>query len=254
MDRKIKRYGWIPDLPDARDHTFALARPLATVPSTTDLRPHCPPVLDQGQLGSCTANAIANAHLFEQMKQKAKTIFSPSRLFIYYNERLLEGTVKLDSGASLRDGIKTVNKQGVCPETMWPYKVRKFAVKPGKQCYRVALEHQALEYQRIPQVLSQFKACLAAGYPFVFGFSVYESFESPEVAKTGLVPMPQPGEGQLGGHAVLAVGYDDGQKRFIVMNSWGIGWGMGGYFSIPYDYLTQAGLSDDFWTIRFVEV
>jgi C1A family cysteine protease len=252
MDRKIKTYGWIPDLPDARDHVYKVAKPIALPPSM-DLRSHCPPVIDQGQLGSCTANALANAHLYEQLQQRVPVAFLPSRLFIYYNERVLEHTVKSDSGASLRDGIKTVNKQGVCPETMWPYVTRKFAVKPSAKCYKTALTHQVVDYQAIPRTLDQFKTCLASGFPFVFGFSVYESFESAEVAKTGLVPMPQSGEAQLGGHAVMAVGFDDAQQRFIVMNSWGTGWGLQGFFLMPYAYLMNAGLSSDFWTIRMVE-
>jgi len=252
MKRKIQNYGWIPDLPDARDHAFMLAKPVA-LPPRVDLRPKCPPVVDQGHLGSCTANAIANAHFFEQMRQKDASAFLPSRLFIYYNERAIEGTIGSDSGASLRDGIKTVNKQGVCPETMWQYKVRKFTAKPAAGCYRNALTHQVVEYQRIPRSLDSLKSCLAAGYPFVFGFSVYESFESPDVARTGVVPMPKPGEGQLGGHAVLAVGYDDSLQSFIVMNSWGTKWGLKGFFLLPYAYLTDAGLSNDFWTIHVVE-
>jgi C1A family cysteine protease len=252
MKRKIQNYGWIPDLPDVRDHTFALAKPVA-LPPKVDLRPKCPPVIDQGHLGSCTANALANAHLFEQMRQKLGSAFLPSRLFIYYNERVIESTVGSDSGASLRDGMKTVNKQGVCPETMWQYKVRKFAAKPDASCYRNALTHQVMEYQRISRTVDQFKSCLAAGYPFVFGFSVYESFESPDVARTGMVPMPKPGEGQLGGHAVLAVGYDDSLQHFIVMNSWGPKWGIKGFFMLPYAYLTETGLSNDFWTIHLVE-
>jgi C1A family cysteine protease len=122
MERKVQRYGWVPDLPDARDHMYAAPqRVLATLPSQVDLRPQCPPVVDQGALGSCTANAIANAHLFNQRKQMAAQSFLPSRLFIYYNERVMEGTVNSDSGAMIRDGIKSIAKQGVCPETQWPY-------------------------------------------------------------------------------------------------------------------------------------
>jgi len=107
-------------------------------------------------------------------------------------------------------------------------------------------------YSRLTQSLSQLKGCLASGYPFVFGFTVYDSFESQQVAQTGVVPMPAAGEGVLGGHAVLAVGYDDTQQRFIVRNSWGTGWGMQGYFTMPYAYLTEQNLSSDFWTVRLV--
>jgi len=250
----IKRYGWVPDLPDARDHMYAApVEMLATLPAKVDLRPHCPPVYDQGQLGSCTGNAIAGAVQFEREKQKLKPDLVPSRLFIYYGERVIEGTVGTDSGAQIRDGIKVVAKQGVPPETDWPYDIAKFAQKPPPKAFADALHDRAVSYSRLSQSLSQMKGCLASGYPFVLGFTVYDSFESQQVAKTGVVPMPASGESVLGGHAVMAVGYDDGQQRFIVRNSWGPGWGMQGYFTMPYAYLTERNLSSDFWTIRLVK-
>jgi len=253
MPYKIARYGWIRDLPDQRDHLYA-APPefLLKLPPTTDLRPQCPDVYDQGQLGSCTANAIAAALEYDQMKEKQAKIFMPSRLFIYYNERAMEGTVNEDSGAQIRDGIKSVAQQGDCPETLWPYDITKFAVKPPQQCYQQALKFKAVQYQRLSQILNQLKGCLASCYPFVFGFSVYESFESPQVAQTGHAPMPAPAEKSIGGHAVMAVGYDDSQNWFIVRNSWGVGWGMEGYFTLPYAYLLEQNLASDFWTIRVV--
>jgi C1A family cysteine protease len=255
MQRKIKKFGWIPDLPDARDHVYSAPIPLlGKLPAKVDLRPACPPVLNQGQLGSCTANAIANAHRFDQMKQNKAKVFPPSRLFIYYNERSMEGTVGQDSGAMIRDGIKSIAQLGVCGEKDWPYSVAKFANKPPAACYTDALDHQAMSYQRVAQTLTQMKGCLASGFPFVFGFTVYDSFESAAVAKSGDAPMPAAGEQVLGGHAVLAVGYDDSKQRFIVMNSWGTGWGKKGFFTIPYSYLTEANLADDFWTVRIVEV
>jgi C1A family cysteine protease len=255
MPRKNKKFGWVPDLPDHRDHMYAAPLMIVTALSPkADLRPKCPPVVDQGQLGSCTANAISNAHLFGQMKQGQPDPFLPSRLFIYYNERVMEGTVNSDSGAMIRDGIKSVANQGACPEKLWSYQINKFTKKPSSACYKEALKHQALSYSRVTQSLAQMKGCLASGYPFVFGFTVYESFESAVVAKTGTVPMPGQGEAVVGGHAVLAVGYDDIKQSFIVMNSWGTGWGAKGYFTIPYGYLTDSDLAADFWTIRLVEV
>jgi C1A family cysteine protease len=253
MPRKIARYGWIRDLPDQRDHLYA-APPefLLKLPPSVDLRPQCPDVYDQGQLGSCTANAIASALEFDQMKEKQANIFVPSRLFIYYNERAMEGTVKEDSGAQIRDGIKSVAKQGDCPEDLWPYDITKFAVQPPQQCYQQALKFKAVLYQRLSQISNQLKGCLASGYPFVFGFTVYESFESQQVAQTGHAPMPAPTEASIGGHAVVAVGYDDSQNWFIVRNSWGVGWGMKGYFTLPYAYLLDPNLASDFWTIRVV--
>jgi C1A family cysteine protease len=253
MSHKIKRYGWIPDLPDHRDLLYsAPITALRTLAARVDLRRECPRVYDQGRLGSCTANAIAAAVQFEQKKQKLAKVFLPSRLFIYYNERVMEGTVAFDSGAQIRDGIKSVAKQGVCPETMWPYDIAKFKIKPAKKCYVEALKHRVLLYQRLVPTLNQLRGCLTSGYPFVFGFTVYESFESPKVAQTGHAPMPAPTERILGGHAVMAVGYEDARQWFIVRNSWGSRWGMSGYFTLPYAYVTHAELAADFWTIRLV--
>jgi C1A family cysteine protease len=250
---KIQRYGWIPDFPDHRDLLYAApVATLAALPAKVDLTPQCPPVYDQGQLGSCTANAIAAAIEFDRIKQKLQPDFVPSRLFIYYNERVIEHTVNTDSGAQIRDGIKSVAKQGAPPETDWPYDIAQFTKKPPAKAYKDALKTRAVQYLRLVQTASQFKGCLASGYPFVLGFSVYESFESAQVAKTGIVPMPSPGEKLLGGHAVLVVGYDDSEQRFIVRNSWGTGWGKKGYFTIPYAYYTDNNLADDFWTIRLI--
>jgi C1A family cysteine protease len=250
--RELRHYGWIPDVPDQRDHLYAVPpQYLTELPATADLRAKCPPVYDQGQLGSCTANAIAGAIEFDRMKQKLSD-FVPSRLFIYYNERVIEGTVGIDSGAMIRDGIKSVASQGVCPEAEWPYVISKFTRKPPAKAYKDAKLDRAVQYQSIVQDINQMKGCLASGYPFIFGFTVYESFESPEVARTGHAPMPRFGERAVGGHAVMAVGYDDARQWFVVRNSWGAGWGMKGYFTMPYAYLLQGGLSQDFWTIRLI--
>jgi C1A family cysteine protease len=252
-----KRYGWVPDLPDHRDLLYAApVAALAALPAKVDLTPQCPAkVYDQGQLGSCTANAIAATLEFDMMKEKLPSIVTPSRLFIYFNEREKEHTVQEDAGAQIRDGIKVVNKLGACPEPMWVYddaNPGRFQERPTKECYTEALKHKALTYHRVARTLAQMRSCLASGYPFVFGFSVYDSFESDKVAKTGVVPMPGANEALLGGHAVLAVGYDDASQRFIVRNSWGPTWGMKGYFTLPYAYLLDSNLSDDFWTIRTV--
>lgn len=254
MPRKIQRYGWIPDLPDQRDHLFASPyRTSAVLPSSVDLRPGCPPVYDQGQLGSCTANAIAAAIEFDRMKEDKTPIFIPSRLFIYYNERSIEGTVNSDSGAQIRDGIKTVGAQGVCPETEWPYDIAQFETPPPANCYQDALQYKAILYQRLTNDLDQMRGCLASGSPFVFGMTVYQSFESQAVAQSGQVPMPSPDEQTIGGHAIMAVGYDDTQQVFLVRNSWGTTWGMQGYFTLPYAYLSSTSLTSDLWTIRIVQ-
>jgi C1A family cysteine protease len=250
--REIRRYGWIPDGPDQRDHLYsAPPQYLKALPPTTDMRRQCPPVYNQGALGSCTANAIAGAIEFDRMKQKLSD-FVPSRLFIYYNERVIEGTVPIDSGAMLRDGIKSVASDGVCPEPEWPYDITKFTKKPTAKCYADAKLDRAISYQSILQDLNQMKGCLASGFPFIFGFTVYESFETEAVTTTGHAPMPGWGERPVGGHAVMAVGYDDAKQWFVVRNSWGDGWGLKGYFTMPYAYFIQPGLARDFWTIRLV--
>jgi C1A family cysteine protease len=251
MPLKIKHYGWRPDLPDQRDFAFALPKAIA-LPPKVDMRPQCPPVLNQGQLGSCTANAIASAYEFDQMKQKVAAPFVPSRLFIYYNERVLENSVAQDSGATIRDSVKAVTKWGAPPETLWPYQITKFTIKPPAPAYKAGKAHEAVKYQRVAQTLVGIKTALAGGFPVAYGFSVYESFETPQVAKTGIVPMPAASEKLLGGHANMLVGYDDSTNRFLSKNSWGSAWGMAGYFTIPYDYLTNPKLAQDFWVVSSV--
>jgi len=252
--QKTFSYGWFPDLPDHRDlHYIASNKLLRSLPARVDLRTHCPPVYNQGALHSCTANAIAAAIQFDQIKEQRPQAFVPSRLFIYYNERAIERSVASDSGAQIRTGIKSIAKRGVCPEPLWPYRARKFREKPRQKCYADAAKHPGVTYRRVRRTLAELKACLASGFPFVFGFTVYESFHSEKVRHTGRASMPMRREKCHGGHAVMAVGYDDDQRRFIVRNSWGPKWGMRGYFTMPYDYFMNHHLSQDFWTIRVIE-
>ena len=244
---KIKRhFGWVPDRPDQRDYLYSAIRPVVRLPKKVDLRSFCSLVENQEALGSCTANALAGN--LEYLDHKIDDEYTDvSRLFIYYNERVLIDTEDYDSGAMLRDGIKTLRKQGACWEETWPYLIEKFAKKPSKKCYIEAGKHKIESYHRL-LTLNEMLVCLAEGYPFVFGFTVYESFETQRVALTGVVNMPDKKEKGLGGHAVLAVGDNQKQKRFLVRNSWGTGWGKDGYFTMPYEYLET--LAADFWTIR----
>ncbi|HTY12045.1 MAG TPA: C1 family peptidase [Bacteroidota bacterium] len=242
-------YGWVPDLPDHQDLLYSQARAVPpSLPASVDLRSKCPPVENQGELGSCTANALAGALEFIELKNGTPLV-DVSRLFIYFNERAIEHTIMSDSGAQIRDGIKSLAKQGVCPEKKWPYVISKFEDKPTPACYAEAKKRLITSYHRI-LTLDEMRTCLAEGFPFVFGFTVYESFESQKVAQTGVVNMPLPGERTVGGHAVVGIGYADSDRRFIVRNSWGKDWGEQGYFTIPYDYLANRNLADDFWTIR----
>lgn len=246
----MRKYAWRPDVPDIRDHTFRIDAPLTVArPSSINLSTAMSPVEDQGQLGSCTGNAVAGALEYLENKNQVKKFFDVSRLWLYYQARVLENTVKEDAGAMLRDVVKAAASVGYCTESKWPYDVTKFAKKPGFFATLDASKHKIVEYTRC-LTLDDCLTSLAAGYPVAFGFSVYESFESREVATSGIANLPNQNERLLGGHAVLMVGYDDATQRVLVRNSWGPDWGQKGYFTMPYEYLTNRNLSDDFWSIR----
>lgn len=243
------QYGWIRDIPDQRDFKYKTIMPTIELPDKVDLRQMFPEVYNQGNLGSCTAQAIASAIQFEQLKNH-KIKFNPSRLFIYYNERVIERTVNIDSGAMIRTGVKSVSTHGVCNESLWQYNIREFKRKPTQMCYKEAKNDKVIEYYRLNQKSTQLKTCLSQGYPFVFGFSVYENIET--VGSDGVLTLPDINQSCLGGHAVLCVGYDDEAQRFIVRNSWGKDWGDNGHFYMPYEYVINRDLAADFWTIRYV--
>lgn len=250
--RQTSRYGWRKDRPDRRDYKLQGRKLCAEqLPPSADLRAACPPVYDQGDLGSCTANAIAAAIDFDRNRQGLSFV-SPSRLMIYYDERVIENTVESDCGAELRDGIKSVAAQGACPESLWPYADAKLFVKPDAACYEAAQKDLVSSYHSLSGDLVSLKSALSAGYPFVFGITVFQSFESDAVASLGIVPEPGPSEPEVGGHAMLAVGYSDLKQAFLVRNSWGASWGWKGYCWIPYAYLGDANLAADFWVINAV--
>jgi len=261
-DTQQRRYGWRPQLPDRRDQGYVVHSPLAAHPDTYDLREETEaldfPIYNQGHLGSCTANAIGAAFHFNEKKvhYDAEEDFVPSRLFIYYNERNMEGSVDSDAGANIRDGIKSINALGVCSEdgpSGWAYDENRFTERPPQACYTAATKEKALRYRKVPQTLTAIKAALHDEVqPIVFGFTVYESFESQKVAQSGVMPMPEQDEKVLGGHAVLACGWDDTQQAVLVRNSWGEDWGLGGYFWMPYEYITNKDCADDFWIVETI--
>jgi C1A family cysteine protease len=248
----MKNYhlGWIPDVPDQRDVPFAKTFRLpSALPSVVDLRAECSPVEDQGSLGSCTAQALVGA--LEFLEIKAGTPFQNlSRLFVYYNELFAEGNKGVDAGAQLRTGIKVLKSFGVCREDKWPYDISKFSIPPTVECDRQALDHQVTAYQRLT-TLTEMKACLAMGLPFVFGWKVFKSAMSDKIKASGDVPMPSRWEkivGPLGGHAEMMIGYDDSKGKWLPRNSWGADWGDDGYGTLPYDYPLM-----DCWTIQSTE-
>jgi len=248
---KNSKLGWKRDLPDPRDHKFKIIQQVK-LPLIVDMRDKCPPVYDQGQIGSCTANAMGGIFQFEQMRQEIPN-FMPSRLFIYYNTRAIEGTINEDAGATLRNTMKSMVEFGVCPEKMWGYG-RCFKRKPFNNCYVEGEKNQVLEYLRVTHSMYDIKFTLSEGYPVAFGMMLYESFMSDDVTRTGKVPMPiLSQESSLGGHAVMLVGYNDTKREFIVRNSWGRSWGDHGYFYLPYEYVETPNLTADYWTIKLVE-
>jgi C1A family cysteine protease len=252
--RQIARYGWKPDIPDMRDRSAKVVAPMkvAALPATVDLhtRAAMPPIVDQMSLGSCTANAIAGAFEYELRRQKLAD-FAPSRLAIYYGERVIEGTVSEDAGAEIRDGMKVITKQGAGPESLWLYNIALFRSAPSAAYQAAALKHLCISYERVEQTELGLKRAMAAGFPITFGFTVYDSFESDAVARTGRVPMPKASESVLGGHAVVMTGYT--KTRVRCRNSWGTGWGMHGYFTMPLAYVLDPNLASDFWICRAVE-
>lgn len=249
-NESMKKYGWKKGetYEKTEKYSFDLGFNHNAI-KQVDLRDKCPSVYDQGHLGSCTANAIGFCYHYDELKQNESSPFQPSRLFIYYNERNMEGHTNEDSGAEIHDGVHCINTIGVCSEDSWPYDITKYTEKPAETCYENAKEHRTVCYRAVEQNIDQLKAALIAGFPVVFGFTVYSSFEGDDVAKTGIMPMPKDGEQILGGHAVALVGFDDIRKVFIVRNSWGEGWGDKGYFYMPYEFIKNSDYASDFWTI-----
>jgi len=251
MTDPVRHFGAHLDKPDARDRAYSPpAALLKSRPASVDLRPNCPPVYDQRPLQSCTANAAAAAVQYERLRHGHAHDFTPSRLFIYYNERKLLGTEDKDSGAPLREAIKVLAKQGDCPEPHWPYEADKVNIAPVQQCYQDAIQYKDMSYERLSQDLSHIQACLASGQVIMLSFGIYSGSEAPGVAQTCTYPTPKPGETFLGNHAVLAVGYDDARGHLILRNSWGPKWGQQGYFYLPYDYAANPKYTGDLWTLK----
>jgi C1A family cysteine protease len=254
MSKLGRKYGWKKEHPLSHAQHPRLTLPVVGNATSADLRSLCPPIWDQGQLGSCTSHAIAFAYYFDENKQKDPQPFMPCRLFIYYNERAMEGTVDQDAGAEIKDGVSSIGTKGVCNENLWPYDVSQFTVCPPPSCYAQAYNNKALQYYTLSQDVTQLKQCLMAGYPFICGISVYDSFEADSTIQSGMIPMPDTSsESLLGGHAVGFCGFDDAKQCFLLRNSWGTGVGQNGYFWIPYAYLADANLASDFWTVRRVQ-
>jgi len=269
VHRKVKEedqhgMGWIKSKPDSRDTTHPKVLnfwksfiPVENLPESVDLRSGCIPVMDQGSLGSCTANA-ADALCGYRLKQEGHSTFQGSRLTTYYFTRLTEGTPNEDSGAEIRDTIKTIADYGLADEKLWPYDISKFTVKPPQNVVTDAAQRKAVTYIRIDQdgmtsteVINSMKQQLAAGNTMEFGTYCYQSIY--DVGSDGMIPAPKKNETPIGGHALHIVGYDDVKKAFLLQNSWGVGWGMSGFGYLPYSYFETGyqGQPDasDVWVV-----
>lgn len=263
VNESRSRYVLVRDTFDTRDHVYSPDRRQlrAPLPPHVDLRSNCPRVQNQGSIGTCTAHVLAAGYAYEQRVQK-KRVITPSRLFIYYNERALTHQRGLNCVVRLRDAIKAVAKRGVCPESLWPYSEAPNTLRkrPPREAFETAASHKIVEYNRIPNensgpgmFLKHLKHCLTNRRPFLFGFMLYESFETKEVKRSGIMPFPdRRRERPLGGHAVMAVGYDDRRKAVLARNSWGPNWGIAGYFWMPYRLISDPEFAYDFWSIRGV--
>lgn len=260
----IESMGWLPDLPDWRDWDAQRAMIVAAGPSepkplaatSVDIRRYCSPIENQGALGSCVAQAVVGAVEYMERMAFGRHI-DASRLFIYKVARQLDGIVG-DRGAHIRSGFKALRVFGAPPERYWPYttKADAFDRDPTPFVFAYGQSLQAIRHYRLDRggrtpvdVLALLKSLVAAWRPVVFGFRVYTSNR-----ETGEFPFPEPGQRPRGGHAVVAVGFDDDRVigkttgAILVRNSWGAGWGDQGYGWLPYAYVLER-LSSDFWCL-----
>lgn len=278
MSETIEKFGmgWLPDYPDFRDYTeehedvnniltpTGLIKAAKSLPAAVDLRAWCSPIEDQGSIGSCTAHAGVGIVEYYEKKAFGKYI-DASRLFLYKVTRNLSHWTG-DTGAFLRTTMGALVLFGAPPEEYWPYKIADFDREPTAFCYAFAQSYQAIKYYRHDPpgtakdiLLNRIKKYLAAGHPSIFGFTVYSSLGQAD--NSGKIPYPCKGEKIEGGHAIVAIGYDDKIKiknsgscgkettgALLIRNSWGTGWGDGGYGWLPYEYVLK-GLAEDFWSM-----
>lgn len=240
---------------DSRDYKSVrrLSAPVE-LPSEFELEKQIP-IYDQYDIGSCVANSAASCYRFESAQVIGNFSFNPSRLFVYYNARKLQGWEREDSGAYIRDGFKAMNKWGLANENVWPYVTRDFAKEPTSQVYSDGLNNVIVKYARVEQTETALKETLLTGAAVSFGFNVYNSFMSGTWdTTTGMMPLPKSTERVIGGHAVTIIGYNDAKKAFLIQNSWGTSWGLKGKFWMPYSFLLDGSECDDFWAIETIKI
>ncbi len=251
VQRRTEGFGWKPSTPDWNDQRFMLDLPTITIPRHVNLSGQCPPIWNQGAQGSCTGHGVGRAYEFDLKKQGID--FMPSRSFIYANSRKIEGTFPQDSGSSVRDSVQGVARFGVPPSSLFPYNPGVCNLTPSPEVYAAAAKHKAISYQALSQDLTSMKACLASGFVFVGGFSVFQNFEDDRTSTTGLVSMPK--GRNIGGHCICFCGFNS-HNYFMFANSWGTDWGdpdFPGHGWFPPEYITNPNLASDFWVIRAIQ-
>lgn len=244
-------FGWRADQPDFRDycaHELLRATMPTARPASHSMVAQMPAIYNQRNLGSCVSQGVRRALQFTGVEMGGDTDL-PSSLYIYYNGRMIQGTVNDDSGLAIRTGMQAVAKYGYCDETLVPYNIPDFKKKPSKAAYAEGAKKALRDsmYARVPQTLDAIRDVLASNNPIVFGFTVYSSFN--RVGRNGLVPLPAKNEKISGGHCVVITGYDDGKKLFTIDNSWGTSWGDSGRCYFTYDHIANTQLCSDFWTV-----
>lgn len=248
---KYNRYGCNNDCKDKRDFQYTPQKEICLERIFT-LCKKMPPILNQGKLGSCAINSICNVIRYCEMIEDKDYSKQLSSLFVYYNVRNMEGNVNEDSGAQIRNVLKSINTHGACYEKTWPNNITQFAEKPTPSCYKEGKDHRTIRYERITQDITHIKYAIQSGFPVVFGLSVFESIEQKSVIKFGIIPFPLNGSKKIGNHCAICCGWDDSRRLFTIMNSWGTNWGDNGYGYISYDYLSNPNFARDFWKINFI--
>jgi len=229
-----------------------------------------PPVYNQGQIGSCTANALCCAYYYYELNNFEQNLkiasrpapeefskhqpFEPSRLYLYFKERSLEHTIQNDDGAVISDGLKVLMTTGVCSEHNWSYSDEgtKFSQTPSPVCDIEAKNHIVVQAKHIKQTLQDLKSSLDHNLPFVFGIVCFNELDNLSKENGWILSLPSSDEQSIGGHAIICVGYNDDKKLFKIRNSWGAEWGDKGHFYIPYDYVTNPDLASDFCVLSLV--
>jgi hypothetical protein len=246
---RIRPMGWIPDAPDHRDLLYGLSNqpPAGPLPASVDLSGGFGAAYDQQHSPSCVAQSIV-AMLDFLGQRLDDALPTGSRAFAYWNARAADGLAGSDGGSTIRSTLKAINRLGLCAESEWAYTPDHIRLQPTAACYADAAGYPNVAYLRLACNLQQLRQSLADGFPFTIGLTAYDNF--PFDTDTGYVPMPRPDSRVIGQHCVVAAGYDDDSRQFLIRNSYGTGWGQDGYGALPYEYVTGYCSDQGLWSLR----